>query len=93
MLSEQFLVGAIERCDLSLAIDFEGVSKTEELASSSSADSPNKAPVRYVNSGSTIPLNAKSSVPMKDSAESKRIGHLTVLDESGGPQLPATPMT
>jgi hypothetical protein len=79
-------------CDLPLQTDFDGSSATDELTSSSSAFSSNKALVRYMNSGLTFPLKVRSSVPTKESADSNQIRYTKVLDESEGSQLAAMPM-
>ena len=54
-----------------LVVDFNGSSMKDAVASSSSPGSPNKALVRYVNSGFTFPVNLKSPVLTKVSGESK----------------------
>ena len=93
MSNEHRLDNAGRCCNLPLPTDFDGSSAIDELASSSSAFSSNKALVRYVNSGLTFPLNVRSSVPTKEYADSNRIGNTEALDESEGPQLATMPMT
>jgi hypothetical protein len=93
MSNEHRLDNAGRHRNLPLPTDFDESSATDEHASSSSALSSNKGFMRHANSGFTFPLNAGSSVPTKESADSNRIGNLDVLDEGEGPQLPVMPMT
>ena len=93
MFNKHRLDSVGNRCDLALPADLDESSGIDELASSSRAFSSNKALVRYVKSGFTFPLNVRSSVPTKESADSNRIGYQDVSGEGEGPQLPATPTT